>query len=427
MKKIKKLMFAAALMASLTACSKSVEAQIEEQLESGDKYLQEMDYEAAIVAYQKAIELDPKLESAYMNLSWIYVQQANYEAAIAILNQGLTELPESANMLQIKERLVPTVTCSMEDETYGERMMVELESGDKCEIYYSVDSEYEDIDEVLYEMPFELGRNGDYHITYYAVGEYGTKGEIYEKDITIALDSAIYHMNEWVQEGSTWYYYDADAYPVTGWQEIDGKHYYFHENGEMAYDTWIEERYLGSDGAMLTNTWTPDGYYVGEDGVWDPDYIASLDFEEIYRPIMESGQSEEAAFEVTGIDPYINYEICDLNGDGIKELIASGSQWFVSAWTYQRGEVVELSTPTMMLKYASVDGTYLRYSQAGNTSGGFALYYKLNADCKFEFVVGTEWVNGAYNGLGYETYYEVDEDMNRIREMSATEYQNTPS
>ena len=36
---------------------------------------------------------------------------------------------------------------------------------------------------------------------------------------------------------------------ITGWKEISGSWYYF-----------------GKDGSMLTNTITPDGYYVGADG-----------------------------------------------------------------------------------------------------------------------------------------------------------------
>ena len=52
----------------------------------------------------------------------------------------------------------------------------------------------------------------------------------------------------WVQNASKWYYYDA--------------------NGVMATNRWEGNYYLGSDGAMLTNTTTPDGYQVGADGAW---------------------------------------------------------------------------------------------------------------------------------------------------------------
>ena len=48
------------LLELLSACSKSTEQQIAEQLELGPKYLAELNYEEAIVAFQKIIELDPK-------------------------------------------------------------------------------------------------------------------------------------------------------------------------------------------------------------------------------------------------------------------------------------------------------------------------------------------------------------------------------
>ncbi len=38
----------------------------------------------------------------------------------------------------------------------------------------------------------------------------------------------------------------------------------------MAHDKWIGEYYVGSDGAMLTGTVTPDGYFVDSSGKWLP-------------------------------------------------------------------------------------------------------------------------------------------------------------
>lgn len=49
-----------------------------------------------------------------------------------------------------------------------------------------------------------------------------------------------------------WKYQNDDGSYATGWVEDDGKYYY-----------------MGADGIMLTDTRTPDGYYVGADGVWD--------------------------------------------------------------------------------------------------------------------------------------------------------------
>lgn len=267
--RLKKICLMLGIAAMVTACSKSPEELLAEQLKLGQKYLEEMDYEAAIVAYKKAIELDPKDENAYLNLSWILVQQENYEEAITILNAGLEMIPESAGILQIKERLVPTVSCSADDGSYSDPVVVELKSGKNSEIYYSVKSDDENIQDKLYEDSIELYKDGEYLLTCYALSEYGTKGEVCEREFVIELDKEKYPMNKWVQEGDTWYYYDEDGRLAVGWMDIDGERYYFHENGAMAYDAWIEDYYLGSDGAMLRDTWTPDDYYVGPDGKWD--------------------------------------------------------------------------------------------------------------------------------------------------------------
>lgn len=56
----------------------------------------------------------------------------------------------------------------------------------------------------------------------------------------------------WFQRGSSWFYLKQSGAMALGWQQIDGKWYYFSL----------------SDGAMLTNSATPDGWWVGADGVW---------------------------------------------------------------------------------------------------------------------------------------------------------------
>lgn len=65
-----------------------------------------------------------------------------------------------------------------------------------------------------------------------------------------------------------WYQKDDNSYPILTWQEIDGKWYYFNAEGYMAVSQWVGNYFVGSDGAMLVNTTTPDGYKVGADGAW---------------------------------------------------------------------------------------------------------------------------------------------------------------
>lgn len=80
----------------------------------------------------------------------------------------------------------------------------------------------------------------------------------------------------WIQDSGGWKYETAgQTIAQNRWLNItdaDGKlkWYYFDENAYMAHDQWIGEYYVGSDGAMLTETVTPDGYFVDYRGKWIP-------------------------------------------------------------------------------------------------------------------------------------------------------------
>ena len=76
----------------------------------------------------------------------------------------------------------------------------------------------------------------------------------------------------WIRDGKGWWYRNPDgSYTVNNWQLIENQRYFFGETGYMKTG-WIlwngQWYYCGSDGAMLANTTTPDGYYVGSDGAW---------------------------------------------------------------------------------------------------------------------------------------------------------------
>ena len=65
------------------------------------------------------------------------------------------------------------------------------------------------------------------------------------------------------------YYCGADGvYVRNAWVKHNGNYYYMDANGLMKKNAWAGSYYLGADGVMKTNTFTPDGYYVGSDGVY---------------------------------------------------------------------------------------------------------------------------------------------------------------
>lgn len=66
------------------------------------------------------------------------------------------------------------------------------------------------------------------------------------------------------------YYFNTKGIMVTGWIESNGETYYLNKSGIMQKDRWVDapegSRYVGSDGAMLKSTTTPDGVKVDENG-----------------------------------------------------------------------------------------------------------------------------------------------------------------
>ncbi len=118
---------------------------------------------------------------------------------------------------------------------------------------------------------------------------------------------------QWQQDETGWWYQNNNgSYPSNGWQLIDSKWYYFDETGYMVANKWVGNYYLGSDGAMLINTTTPDGYYVDANGM----YISNSDendnklnnnaFEDsLVKPIDIVGGGYELN-SVYGISPFIS-------------------------------------------------------------------------------------------------------------------------
>ncbi len=71
--------------------------------------------------------------------------------------------------------------------------------------------------------------------------------------MTIGIGTVSY-AGQWQSNSTGWWWQEDDGtWPANGWKEINGKYYYFDSNGYL-----------------MTNTTTPDGYQVGVDGAWIP-------------------------------------------------------------------------------------------------------------------------------------------------------------
>ncbi len=95
------------------------------QLSLGDKYLEELDYENAEIAYKRAIEIDEKRAPAYVNLSVVYVKQNRFEEAKALLEEAAQKVSQDQAREEIQKQLQ---TVEQEEEKYQEEQEEETAS-----------------------------------------------------------------------------------------------------------------------------------------------------------------------------------------------------------------------------------------------------------------------------------------------------------
>jgi tetratricopeptide (TPR) repeat protein len=107
----------------LASCSKAeTPLTAAELLDLGEKFLLELDYEQAIVYFTKLIEIEPKNARAYIGAAEAYVALGRTDEAIAILEEGLVQLPGNAEITALLDSLsqptpspsdVPVTTISL--------------------------------------------------------------------------------------------------------------------------------------------------------------------------------------------------------------------------------------------------------------------------------------------------------------------------
>jgi len=87
MKRITALLLTALLLLSLAACGGKDAWQ--EQYDLGMRYLNDGNYQEAVIAFEAAIEIDPKRSEAYLGAADAYVGLGDYASARKILEDGL--------------------------------------------------------------------------------------------------------------------------------------------------------------------------------------------------------------------------------------------------------------------------------------------------------------------------------------------------
>ncbi|MGN0408065.1 MAG: DUF6273 domain-containing protein [Bacteroides sp.] len=97
------LALAVALIAGVLVIQATPANKLKRQIKLAEKYLTEMNYEQALIAYGEAIKIDPKCEQAYLAMADIYIKQGEAEKAVAILEEGQKNIQTDAMTEKIEE------------------------------------------------------------------------------------------------------------------------------------------------------------------------------------------------------------------------------------------------------------------------------------------------------------------------------------
>ena len=261
MKKLKFLLIISIIGLLIIGCSSKV-GRIKEQLDLGSKYMAELDYENAIIALNKAIEIDPKNVDAYAMLAKVYEKSGRPDEAKSTLEKALEiENLSSEKTAEINEEiegLQYLVKISQIPKEYDEPLSIELSNAKSLRIFYTIETENSEmsIADGEYMNPIILDNNGTYVLTTYSMDENDVKYNEAKVKYTIKLKSNSDNSsseakseentpeisNGWKQVGEDWYYYEDTGATVKGRKWIDENPYFFDDEGKLIRNQFVKEK-----------------------------------------------------------------------------------------------------------------------------------------------------------------------------------------
>lgn len=155
----------------------------------------------------------------------------------------------------------------------------------------------------------------------------------------------------WLTYDGVTYYLDKSGIMRTGWIKDGNNWYYMDGSGAMVKNKWIKTNgkwyYLSFSGAMLTNSITPDGYTVDENGVWledispvnssDSGSISAEIFLEFYDVLSDATKLGNAALDE--LDDYMTYSKLGWNSLKRDALLNAKSKYRDTGYAYQKLQV----------------------------------------------------------------------------------------
>lgn len=132
MKDRKKLMIAGGIIALIVlvlsvifVSSGSDQRKLNGLLDLGEKYLEELSYEDAILVFDEAIAIDPKCAQAYMGKAQAQYALGQYEEAVITLQKGIEQVDDSTEL----EAFLQQILDEMLESVVEEEEITEVEEG----------------------------------------------------------------------------------------------------------------------------------------------------------------------------------------------------------------------------------------------------------------------------------------------------------
>lgn len=169
------------------------------------------------------------------------------------------------------------------------------------------------------------------------------------------------------EDGKHWmYFYSPDEPAKDEWILYQGQEYYVDSKGYMKTGWLTDKRdgnkyYMGEDGTRCVNMFTPDGHFVGPEGL----ILESFD---TYRKAVskELGKlMKDKAYKSRDSAALPGFSLTDLNGDGFKDVVVMDSLQspvrivMAAVWDHKEEELVLAAE----MDLDGPDRSYLTYNQ----------------------------------------------------------------
>lgn len=156
------------------------------RMEMAEIYMEQADYDTAMVLYLETVQLDRSEKEAYEKLIYLYERNQDYDSILELASYAPDE--EIAALFAPYHPDAPVI--SPISDTYGRYINVNLDSLDGDTIYYTMDESTPDaVDGMLYdpEIGIPLTAEGEYTVRAVCVNDKGICSDVSENHYVIKL------------------------------------------------------------------------------------------------------------------------------------------------------------------------------------------------------------------------------------------------